>query len=100
MVDELVDWPVSDKASAQAKRVFGPGKRSCHLTIEGSDLEPLHRFAELIGMKRAWFQDHRLMPHYDLTESRRAAALRAGAVFVSGRDQAIARRKARGAPVP
>lgn len=94
MVDELINWGVSERASAQTKRVFG-GRASCHLSIEGDDLEPLHAFAKRIGLKREWFQEHRLMPHYDLTPLRREAALKAGAVFVSGRDQAVARRAKR-----
>jgi Protein of unknown function (DUF4031) len=98
MVDELVRWP--GKAKPGARRIFGEGRESCHLTIDGQDLKPLHAFAASIGLKREWFQPHPLAPHYDLTPRRREAALRAGAVFVSARDQAIARRQARegGAP--
>lgn len=83
MVDELIDWPLPKGASAQARRTFGPGKKSCHLTIEGADLEPLHALASSIGLRREWFQDHKLMPHYDLTPARREAAIRAGAIEVS-----------------
>ena len=46
--------------------------------------------------KRSWFQPHKLAAHYDLTESKRNAALAAGAVFVPAMDQArvrIARRR-------
>jgi hypothetical protein len=42
-------------------------------------LEELHELALRIGMKRAWFQP-RSSPHYDLTASRRAAAIKLGAV--------------------
>ena len=61
-------------------------------------LDELHALARAIGMKRAWFQSHPLMPHYDLTPARREAALAAGAVFVPWRDQARARRAGRQAP--
>lgn len=78
MVDELQVWP-------GARGIFGAG--SCHLTTDGQ-LAELHAFALSIGMRRAWFQDHRLCPHYDLTPHRRKLALEAGAVFVSAKEQA------------
>jgi hypothetical protein len=52
-------------------------KRSCHLFAD--TVEELHEFAQRIGMRRAWFQDHKKLPHYDLNESRRAAAVLNGA---------------------
>lgn len=55
-----------------------PYKWSCHLTADS--IEELHQFAEAIGMKRAWFQDHPTFPHYDLTKTRRIAAVRHGAI--------------------
>lgn len=85
MVDELVTFPTS-------LRVFKAG--SCHLTTDGP-IDALHAFARKLGMKRSWFQDHPLAPHYDLTASKRAMALELGAVFVPARHQAIARRNAR-----
>lgn len=51
--------------------------KSCHLFTDG-EIEELHLFAEKIGMKRAWFQNHRI-PHYDLTPQRRRVAVAAGA---------------------
>lgn len=52
-----------------------------HLTCDPTDdLGPLHRFAESIGLKRAWFQPRGgIMPHYDLTPGKRQQAVRAGA---------------------
>jgi len=50
------------------------------------DLAELHAMALRIGMKRSWFQDHSSLPHYDLTASRRAAALAAGAIGVDRRE--------------
>ena len=41
------------------------------------------------------FQDHPIAPHYDLTASKRAAALTLGAVFVSARQQSVMRRARR-----
>lgn len=68
--------------------------QSCHMFTDSADLTELHQVAELIGMKRAWFQEHRVAPHYDLTPSRRAAAIAAGAVSV-GRREACAIFRAR-----
>lgn len=65
-------------------------KGSCHLWAD--TLDELHEFALRVGMKRAWFQDHRLLPHYDLTPSRRAVAVRLGAVEKSLRQHLQERR--------
>lgn len=85
-VDELMKWRPTKI------RCFRSG--SCHLT---DTLEELHAFAARLGLKRAWFQDHRIAPHYDLTASKRERALELGAVFVAGKAQARARLAARGA---
>lgn len=82
-VDELARYPTSIAC-------FKSG--SCHLTAD--TLDELHAFAKGIGLRREWFQDTRV-PHYDLTPSKRERALRAGALFVSARQQAIARFAAR-----
>ena len=84
-VDEVRRWPTKI-------RCFQAG--SAHLTAD--TLEELHELARAIGLRRAWFQDKRV-PHYDLTPSRREAALRAGAVFVSAKEQARGRAAARAA---
>lgn len=82
MVDELQRWPTR-------LRIFQAG--SCHLTTDGP-LEELHAFAAKIGLRREWFQDHALAPHYDLTAKRREAALALGAVFVPIKEQVRRRR--------
>lgn len=56
----------------------------CHLS--GDDLAELHRFAAGIGLRRAWFQDHPTLPHYDLPARMRRRAVLAGAVEVSSRE--------------
>ena len=89
MVDDLRVWP-------HAKRPFHRG--SCHLTVDGEStdhIEALHAFADRIGLRRSWFQDKSRVPHYDLTPSKREAAIAAGAAEVDARTQArdrIARR--------
>lgn len=83
-VDEMTDWGWR----------LGP---SCHM-IADSD-EELHLFAERIGLRRRWVQTHRRFGlHYDLTASRRARAVEAGAVEVSARDlvRTLRARKAEG----
>ncbi|MDP4501009.1 DUF4031 domain-containing protein [Nonomuraea turcica] len=63
--------------------------RWSHLFSDTSD-EELHEFAASIGLKRAWFQKAndplQLARHYDVSESKRRAAVAAGAVEISWRD--------------
>jgi hypothetical protein len=72
-------------------------KRSCHMYADS--LWELHRMAVAIGMKRSWFQSHARLPHYDLVESRREAAVHFGAIehtrremvtFMRSRDKVVA----------
>lgn len=80
-VDELTKWP----------HAWGPFKNgSCHLTADS--LEELNAFAVGLGLKISWLQRHPVADHYDLTPSRRAKALAAGALFISAREQARRRR--------
>ncbi len=62
---------------------------SCHMFTDEADLAALHAMAAAIGMKRAWFQDKRAAPHYDLVASRRIMAVALGAIEVD-RHQASA----------
>ncbi|SRR6266567_6593808 len=73
-VDELFTM---EPRTAQARKF---GNRWCHMTTDG-DIEELHRFAECIGLKRSYFQNHVRsdLKHYDLTPSKRAKAIRLGA---------------------
>ena len=55
--------------------------------IIASELGELHAFAQSIGMKHEWFQDHPRHPHYDTISKRtKTAALRKGAVMKSSKD--------------
>lgn len=76
-VDTLENW---------GWKLRGHTVASCHMFTDSADLEELHVFAEKLGMKRTWFQPHRVAPHYDLTKRRRDAALALGAVSVVRRD--------------
>lgn len=59
-------------------------------------LEELHVMAARIGMRRSWFQDARGFPHYDLVSTRRAHAVRLGAVEQSLREMVNYSRRLRG----
>jgi hypothetical protein len=72
-VDALLPWP---------KTKNWPYGEACHLFTDPGNLDALHRFAASIGLKRQWFQDASSMPHYDLTRTRRAQAVKRGAVEV------------------
>jgi hypothetical protein len=71
------------------------------------DIGELHALAARIGLRRSWFQDKPWpRAHYDVTDTRRAAAITAGAVPVNWaeagrwRAAAIDARKAAGASTP
>lgn len=79
-VDELV-WQVDIRG-----QVSNPGwaRQSlwCHMMTDGG-IEELHQMADKIGLKREWFQNHPLHPHYDLRPSMRKLAVENGAVEVT-----------------
>lgn len=75
-----------DQLAARGWMLRGHHVRSCHLVTDQVDLRELHAFAARIGMRREWFQDKAGRPHYDLTETRRAAAIAAGATECGSRE--------------
>lgn len=56
-------------------------KKWCHLIAD--DLDELHSFAAKLGLKREWFQNHTIQPHYDITASKREQAIKLGAKSIS-----------------
>lgn len=56
----------------------------CHLVAD--DLDELHAFASLLGLKRAWFQNKRSCPHYDITMPKKQKALTLGACELDRRE--------------
>ncbi len=62
--------------------------KSCHMVAD--TLEELHEFAKGIKLLTSWFQNRLGMPHYDLTEGKRAEAIKAGAIEISD-DQVVDR---------
>lgn len=76
LVDDLVDYTGITRLR---------NKVWCHMSTDNhtdAGLIELHALAATIGLRRAWFQDKPRFPHYDLTPSRRIAALQAGAIAV------------------
>lgn len=53
-----------------------------HMWTDG-DIEELHKFAVRIGLRRAWFQPHPTLPHYDVTGRPYQRALEHGAKIKS-----------------
>jgi hypothetical protein len=71
-VDALLKWPKSRKWRWPT---------ACHMVAD-TDTE-LHAFADRIGLKRTWHQiSDGGLSHYDLNESRRKAAVNAGAIEI------------------
>lgn len=59
--------------------------------LVGDTEDELHEFASRLGLRRAWYQEHRRHPalnHYDVTEDTRQAALALGAVPLTWREMA------------
>lgn len=69
-----------------------------HLTAD--DRDELHAFAAGLGLRRSWFQDHESRWHYDVTDSKRGQAVRAGAVELPARELAVLCRRRAGRPAP
>jgi hypothetical protein len=66
----------------KATNPFGRMKM-CHMLAD--TLDELHAMADAIGMKREWFQNSKDHPHYDLSLTKRALALRHGAIEIDNR---------------
>lgn len=80
-IDELLTYP----EVAIKPGIRHLGNQWCHMACDG-DLNELHDFAARLGLQRRWFQDHRLVPHYDLTPEKRALAVQLGAVQIASSD--------------
>lgn len=61
--------------------------KMCHMVAD--DLAELHLMAELIGMRREWFQANASTPHYDLSLAKRALAVEHGAVELSRQEMGL-----------
>lgn len=61
------------------ERISWRGKQWCHLVADS--LNELHDFAQQLGLRRSWFQERSIYPHYDVTVSVREKALTLGALM-------------------
>lgn len=74
-VDSIFDTPYDHSNTAVKKY----GTKWCHMWCDG-DEEELHELASKIGLKRRYFQKHRILNHYDLIPSKRIIAIKNGAI--------------------
>lgn len=65
----------------------------CHMTAD--TLEELHEMAARIGIRRKWFQN-KSIPHYDICLSKRALAVKMGAVEETSRESVARIRRQKG----
>ncbi len=77
-VDEIREYP-KDAIKGSAKCW---GQRWSHMWTDGP-VEELHAMAAKVGLRRSWFQDKLRHQHYDLVPSKRALAVKYGAVEIS-----------------
>jgi len=78
--------PLHSVIGKSAPLCFKKAGKACHLFAD--TLEELHSFAERLGMKRAWFQNHPVVQHYDLVPTRRMYAVCLGAIELSTKETA------------
>ncbi len=71
-VDAAIDF-----STTASPRCF-QGVKSCHMYAD--TLNELHTMAAKIGLKRSWFQTQSIVMHYDLVPSKRAHAIKLGAI--------------------
>jgi hypothetical protein len=69
------------------------GRRWCHLLAD--DIDQLHRFAALLGIRRSSFQGppKSATPHYDLTAFERSRALALGAIACDRQEIVMLKRR-------
>lgn len=80
-VDEPVEYAEEPKGYVGRTRARA---RWCHMIADTSD--ELHAIAQRIGLRREWFQADRWVGHYDLVPTKRALAVRYGAVALGRRE--------------
>ena len=54
----------------------------CHMFAD--TIDELHEMAQIIGMKKEWYQS-KSTPHYDVSLSRKRLALQVGAIEIDAR---------------
>lgn len=93
-VDEPVDYGPALRGRGLRHTVWA------HMTADTR--EELHAFADRLGLRRAWFQDHPVRWHYDITAPKHTAALRLGARQITRRELGaiLTARRTAGTPAP
>lgn len=76
-------------ATPRTKQAQRFGNQWCHMTSDADNIEELHLFAAKLGLRRQYFQgDKPWFQHYDLIASKRAQAVKLGAVEITWREEA------------
>jgi len=57
--------------------------KMCHMIADTE--EELHTMADIVGLRRQWFQSGS-KPHYDVCKSKRSEAIRQGAIPVTSKE--------------
>ena len=85
-----------DTMKAPYKPAHAPGRTYVMSHMIADSEEELHAMAEKIGVARRWFQGD----HYDITQSRKALAVKYGAQLISLRQLSVmAMNRRRGKPL-
>ena len=59
----------------------------CHMLSES--IAELHQMADVIGVKRKWFQSKASTPHYDICLAKKKLALKSGAIEINRREVSV-----------
>ena len=54
--------------------------------MSSPNIDALHKMADSLGLKREWFQNKKLHPHYDIRKGTKIKAISLGAILVSDKD--------------
>lgn len=73
-----------------ARQAARHGRQWCHAWSDTHNIEELVAFAARIGLKASYLQNRPGFPHFDLIPSKRALAIRHGAVPINLRDWFLA----------
>lgn len=89
-----------DDMKAEFSPTHRPGMTYVMSHMIADTEEELHAMADRIGVNRKWYQDHGYRGHYDITQSKKALAIKYGAVQITWRElglMVVKKRRALGA---
>lgn len=86
IVKQEVEVKESEKVYIDTPTAYNHKGEFSHMACK--NIEYLHKFAKIIGIKKCWFENKRgyNRPHYDVKEIYYKAALSAGAIPLNRRD--------------